>query len=323
MAQRLIQTQTMDTFREVLSVNEELHEKNIQKAVADTRAKVLEEQTGLQQREKEAYQMELNQRLSQINALESHMKQMRDSHDEMLQATVDQAESQVRQIQHAFQQQQDERLAILEQLRAQAAAMRAALQAQNTRTQDEARRERMMMAVLNLSNSLLRAGDPLVTGAPLTTSTTFQQEMSALLEVALDDPFVAATLAQIPSDLPTRGVMSVPQLVLSFQEALKEGRRAALVPEGGGVVGTLFASAVSRGVIPKQGLIEGSDPESVFARAEFYVQRGMLHAAAAELHSISGAPRQAMEPWLGAVRDRLLLVQLLDMLQTHAKEVSQ
>eukprot|EP01113_Clastostelium_recurvatum_P034247 TRINITY_DN4620_c0_g1_i6.p1 TRINITY_DN4620_c0_g1~~TRINITY_DN4620_c0_g1_i6.p1 ORF type:complete len:314 (-),score=85.20 TRINITY_DN4620_c0_g1_i6:9-950(-) len=313
----------MDTFREVLSVNEELHEKNIQKAVAGARAKVLEEQMELQQRDKEAYQMELNQRLTQISTLESHMKQMRDSHDEMLQATVDQAESQVRQIQHAFQQQQDERLAILEQLRAQAAAMRAALQAQNTRTQDEARKERMTMAVLNLSNSLLRAGDPLVMGAPLTTPTTFQQEMSALLEVALDDPFVAATLAQIPSDLPTRGVMSVPQLVLSFQEALKEGRRAALVPEGGGVVGTLFASAVSRGVIPKQGLIEGSDPESVFARAEFYVQRGMLHAAAAELHTVSGAPRQAMEPWLGAVRDRLLLVQLLDMLQTHAKEVSQ
>jgi hypothetical protein len=75
-----------------------------------------------------------------------------------------------------------------------------------------------------------------------------------------------------------------------FKTVLASGRQAALVPEGGGVIGNLVAAVASKLIIPAKGPVEGDTPEAIFAKAEYYLDHGELSEAVDQLRRLRGMP---------------------------------
>ena len=66
------------------------------------------------------------------------------------------------------------------------------------------------------------------------------------------------------------------------------GRREGMVPKNGSLIWEGVATVVSVMAPPQQGLVDGDDPDSIFARAEYYLNRGCLEKAIEELDRLQG-----------------------------------
>jgi hypothetical protein len=88
-----------------------------------------------------------------------------------------------------------------------------------------------------------------------------------------------------PSD-----VLRYNELTDRFKTVLASGRQAALVPEGGGVMGNLVAAVASKLIIPAKGPVAGDTPEAIFAKAEYYLDHGALSEAVDQLSKLRGMP---------------------------------
>jgi hypothetical protein len=66
------------------------------------------------------------------------------------------------------------------------------------------------------------------------------------------------------------------------------GRRSALTPEDSGWAWRLFAAGIAAITSPVRGYVEGDDPDAIFARAEYYLERGNLKASVDELKQLKG-----------------------------------
>ena len=80
------------------------------------------------------------------------------------------------------------------------------------------------------------------------------------------------------------------ELIERFKTVVASGRQAALVPEGGGVLGNLVAAVASKLIIPARGPVAGDTAEALFAQAEHYLAHGQLSEAVDHLARLKGMP---------------------------------
>jgi hypothetical protein len=113
-----------------------------------------------------------------------------------------------------------------------------------------------------------------------------------LREFARNDPFIDVALKTLPEHVIEDGAPSVGQLQERFKTVKAVGRRAAMVPEGSGLVGQLFGGALSYLLIPPGGPIEGDAPDAIFSRADYALKAGDIEKAVAEMKALHGLPAE-------------------------------
>nr|CCA17438.1 conserved hypothetical protein [Albugo laibachii Nc14]CCA26851.1 conserved hypothetical protein [Albugo laibachii Nc14] len=143
------------------------------------------------------------------------------------------------------------------------------------------------------------------------------KEIRKLTEIGKDDEFIHEMVTRIPSKVVQHGVTSLPELQRRFKKVKATGRRAAMVPDGSGMAGQLFCTALSYLLIPPAGPIDGEDAEAVYSRADYAIAVGDLHRAVKELECLSGVPAQISEDWMEAAKARLAVEQTAKVMKTH------
>lgn len=153
------------------------------------------------------------------------------------------------------------------------------------------------------------------------TQASFTKELAALRVAAQGDPIVE-TLAKPLEQISNTGVSSYSQLMDRFKAVAQSGRQAALVPEEGGIVGNIVAAVASRLIIPEKGLVEGDEPEALFAKAEYYLNKGDLGAAVSHLEKLRGMPATIARDWVVAANEKLAAERSLNALQAYVASLS-
>lgn len=138
------------------------------------------------------------------------------------------------------------------------------------------------------------------TGAP------FNEELCALKRL-VDAPSCAASpspdsptllslaLSSVPETVASTGIDSFASLAARFSTSVApQLRRAALLPEHGGIFAYLTSYAASMVLLQKEGWAEGDDVISVIARANFWLNIKDLDLATREVNQLKGAYREAL-----------------------------
>lgn len=128
---------------------------------------------------------------------------------------------------------------------------------------------------------------------------------------------VVEAVAAVLRPLAAVGVAPHTELQARFQTVLAQGRQAALVPEGGGILDNLVAAVAAKLIIPAKGPVQGDTPEAIFAKAEYYLQHGDLKEAVQQLSLLKGMPASIVRDWLQAASDRLTVENSLKALHAH------
>ncbi|KAF2794854.1 hypothetical protein K505DRAFT_324464, partial [Melanomma pulvis-pyrius CBS 109.77] len=152
-----------------------------------------------------------------------------------------------------------------------------------------------------------------------TTPKPFITELSALKEIAADDPVVGAAIASINPSAYQRGIPNAAQLIDRFRRVAGEVRKAALLPEDAGVASHLASLAMSKVLFKKSGVATGGDVEAVLARTEILLEEGDLDGAAREMNGLQGWAKVLSKDWLGECRRVLEVKQALDVIATEAR----
>lgn len=126
-----------------------------------------------------------------------------------------------------------------------------------------------------------------------------------------------AVLATIPSSALSEGVESLPDLTYWFTAKVAPRiRSVALVPTdaaSAGVLAHLTSAVVSPLLFKKSGPVDGSDINSILARAEDRLVRRDLDGAARELNQLEGWAGVLAKDWLKEARKRLEVEQAIDV----------
>jgi len=68
---------------------------------------------------------------------------------------------------------------------------------------------------------------------------------------------------------------------------------------------------------PPEGLIEGSDTESIIARACYQISRGTLRGTISELNKLESPAAHIFQNWIIKAEERLYLEQILSILSIY------
>lgn len=133
-------------------------------------------------------------------------------------------------------------------------------------------------------------------------------------------------ISTIPSSALSEGVESLPDLTYWFTSKVAPRiRSVALVPAdapSAGVLAHLTSAALSPLLFKKSGPVDGSDINSVLARAEDRLVRSDLDGAARELNALEGWAGVLAKDWLKEARKRLEVEQAVEIVSTEAKLAS-
>eukprot|EP00049_Salpingoeca_infusionum_P026723 m.27523 g.27523 ORF g.27523 m.27523 type:complete len:609 (+) comp8936_c0_seq1:25-1851(+) len=122
-----------------------------------------------------------------------------------------------------------------------------------------------------------------------------------------------------------RNVEVVPRkgdLLVQFAQVKTNARKVAFVPQYGGMWSYATSYLVSWLTFAPEGMVEGTDPEAILARAETYVQRNDLEAAVREVNQLKGACRDVAQSWLDSARVALTAEMALKVLKAHLQLAS-
>ena len=86
----------------------------------------------------------------------------------------------------------------------------------------------------------------------------------------------------------------------------------------GGVFWRMLHQLIS---IRRVGLIEGTTPDAIVARAEFYLNKGDVMQAAHELSSFKGSYASIVQPWMMEAKLRLEALQLIESLHALSQKI--
>lgn len=147
----------------------------------------------------------------------------------------------------------------------------------------------------------------------------FRTELRVLKDVAAAagtaDPILLAALQTLElSDAPDIGLEPLADLSAWFTTSIVPRVSAvSLVPNQNAGILLHMASSLASGLrFRRRGLVEGSDPLSVMARAEYFLTEKDLDNAARELNQIQGPGKALLTDWLAAARRRLEVQQALE-----------
>lgn len=166
--------------------------------------------------------------------------------------------------------------------------------------------------------SALRALTNVTVDSP--TRKPFRDELRVLKNVAsaagaADEAVISALDSLEKSDAPDVGLEPLSDLTAWFVTSVVPRVSAvSLVPDqGGGVLLHLASSLLSSVRFRRDGLVQGNDPLSVMARAEYYLNEKNLDSAARELNQLQGPANALLSDWLKAARRRLEVEQALEV----------
>eukprot|EP00026_Physarum_polycephalum_P003697 Phypoly_transcript_03711.p1 GENE.Phypoly_transcript_03711~~Phypoly_transcript_03711.p1 ORF type:complete len:689 (+),score=139.23 Phypoly_transcript_03711:267-2333(+) len=198
----------------------------------------------------------------------------------------------------------------LEKLRDEVTLLEAELVANAARLKENIHLHNVSAALFELSTASLTS----------TTRASFKNELDKLETASKalgGGDVVVSTVAEVLRPIASEGVASYNELTERFKTVLASGRQAALVPEGGGVMGNLMAAVASKLIIPAKGPVTGDTPEAIFAKAEYYLDHGALSDAVDQLSRLRGMPASIVRDWLQAASDRLTVENSLKALHAH------
>ncbi|KAJ2451617.1 hypothetical protein EV183_003498 [Coemansia sp. RSA 2336] len=149
------------------------------------------------------------------------------------------------------------------------------------------------------------------------TQQPFASELSALIAVSAGFPATNAAASSISQALAEHGVLSLVELEDRFDAVRKEIRSVSLVPENGNFGSQVLSATLSKVMFEKDGLVEGSDVESVLARSSYYLRKHDLDSATRELNQLKGWPKQLARDWISAARARLEIEQAIGVAEAE------
>ena len=151
---------------------------------------------------------------------------------------------------------------------------------------------------------------------------SFQEELRELRCYSAGDPLLTSVLNQIPDSVAYRGVRTVAQLREKFMQLKMVVRGQAYVPETQSYFWHLVALIVSKASFPVRGLVGGSDPDSILARAEYYLALGDLGNAVHEMESFTGLDSEILQEWLSLTKQRLAVDNAFAVIRTHLTNIT-
>ncbi|KAJ3021244.1 UNVERIFIED_CONTAM: Formation of crista junctions protein 1 [Siphonaria sp. JEL0065] len=145
----------------------------------------------------------------------------------------------------------------------------------------------------------------------------FKKEFGVLQRVGKGDAVVEAVLATVDTRVVEEGVVSVDELRQDFETLSTKLRRVQLMPENGGPLSYGVSYLLSHLLISKNGLVAGTDTESILARSKFYLQHGDLESATREINQLQGWSKVLARDWLKEARAHLEVKQVLETVESH------
>lgn len=132
------------------------------------------------------------------------------------------------------------------------------------------------------------------------------------------DSLLALVLSSIAPETQAAGIASFPALATRFQNSVAPSlKRAALLPEHGGIFAYLSSYVASSLLFEKEGWAEGDDVVSVVARAKFWLEAKDLDKAAREVNQLQGWPKALSKDWLNQARSHLEVKQALEVAEAE------
>jgi mitofilin len=109
------------------------------------------------------------------------------------------------------------------------------------------------------------------------------------------------------------------QLVSRYQTSVQgAAMTAAYTPVGSGMLGHVMASFTTSLLFsPKSGEMTGDDAEARLSRAALNLENGDLRKAVSELSQIDGLPAEAVSDWMAEAKNRLLVDQAIQLVDTQ------
>jgi mitofilin len=144
----------------------------------------------------------------------------------------------------------------------------------------------------------------------------FANELDALRQLASHYPVLESVVATINEEIAYRGVDTPLELVDRFAVVKEQVRRAAMVPDNGGLISHAVSTAMSKLLVRKQGYVPGDDAEAVLARTEYLLSKNDLDNATREINQLRGWPKTLARDWIKAARQRLEMLQVLEVSTT-------
>jgi uroporphyrinogen-III synthase len=152
----------------------------------------------------------------------------------------------------------------------------------------------------------------------LASSGAYGQALDGLALLAAQDESAKPDIAALREHA-AAGVPTLSALQASYDTASLAAARAAIQPEGGGLLRRIWARLRQLVVIRRTDADpEGDGADAVLARAGARLQAGDLKGAVAALGGLQGKPAEAMAPWLEQAHARLAVEAALDNLSARA-----
>lgn len=132
------------------------------------------------------------------------------------------------------------------------------------------------------------------------------------------DPVVREAALSVPARVIESGAATDELLLSEFDKVAKAGLQAALVKNDRGIAG-LVSKALGSLVRPAEGMVSGSDADSVFARARVFLERDNLGAALKELEQLKPEIRVLLEDFSVLAFDRLAVDNAVAIIKSRAR----
>eukprot|EP00042_Codosiga_hollandica_P049719 m.582602 g.582602 ORF g.582602 m.582602 type:complete len:757 (+) comp57945_c0_seq1:13-2283(+) len=142
-------------------------------------------------------------------------------------------------------------------------------------------------------------------------------QVDLLRGISANNGFILSLLNEIPQTALSHGVYSQQELNDGFFDMKRSVRRVLYVGEDGGLWAHAVSYVAALFTLDQVGFPDGADANSILARADHYVKRNDIEAAAREINQLRGAAKSVASDWLKDVRAHLEVQQTLALLNAY------
>ncbi|KAJ3060602.1 Formation of crista junctions protein 1 [Podochytrium sp. JEL0797] len=147
----------------------------------------------------------------------------------------------------------------------------------------------------------------------------FHKELAVLKKCGEGDAVVEAVVRELEGKRCEEGVLSLEELKHDFESLRTTLRRTQLMPTTGGPFAYLTSHLLSYLLIPKHGLVPGTDTESILARTRWYLSHGDLESAGREMNQVKGWGKEVAKDWVREVRRVVEVEQGVEVVGVHVE----
>lgn len=151
-------------------------------------------------------------------------------------------------------------------------------------------------------------------------STPFEKQLDQLKNLTKTWPSLSLALEGIPLVAAKNGVPTMSKLASDFQELLPAARKQAYAPQELDMWERGVGRIVEFCTFPVRGYVEGSDPDAVLARAEYYVWNDNFDKAVAEISSLPRGAKSVFSAWIDEAANRIRSQRALERIRQAVYE---